>query len=161
MYSQSDFQKNKANMRKSMTISALAAIPFAAMAIAGFVMRMELLCAAGCMLALSVLIFLWDLRVSPQWRYGRFLKEIHSGLSRKSVGTLVRIGSDAVFKDGVNFYDVIINIYEDQSEDGERRFLLDCAKHIPSEWVGQDIVLTSHGNMVLAAEPAQKSVPAV
>lgn len=161
MYSQSDFQKNRANMRRSMTISTLAAIPFAATAIAGFVMRMEPLCAAGCMLALSVLIFLWDLRVAPQWRYGRFLKEIHSGLSRKSVGTLVRIGSAPVFKDGVNFYDVIINIYEDQSEDGERRFLLDCAKSIPSEWVGQDVVLTSHGNMVLAAELAQKSVPAV
>lgn len=157
MYSQTDFDKNKKGTAKNMLIALLAAAPFLVLFIVGFVTRTEAMSAVGCMLMISVLVFLWDLRVAPLWRYGRFLKEIHSGLSRKTLGTLVRIGSDSYFKDGVHFRDVIINIYEDQSEDGERRYMLDCKKEIPQEWLGRDIVLTSHGNMVLAAEMAKQS----
>ena len=37
-------------------------------------------------------------------------------------------------------------------EEGERRFLLDREKAFPAEWMGKDIVVTSHGSFVLEAE---------
>jgi len=92
-----------------------------------------------------------------QVRYGRYLKEVHSGLSRKTLGTLVRIGSDPVYTDGVNFREIILNIYEDMSEEGERRFLQDWRREMPAEWLNQDIIVTSHGSYLLEMELAAEA----
>ena len=126
------------------------------MAIAAFVLRIELLCIAGFVIAGSILIFLYDLRIKPALRYGRYLAEAHSGLTRQTVGALVRIGSAPVYQDGVNFHEVILNIYEDMAEEGERRFLLDVNKEIPQDWIGQDVVVTSHGSFLLDVAPVEK-----
>lgn len=153
MYSQTDFDNNKQAFRKELGKALLIALPFAVIAVAAFIKRIEWLCIGGCIGAGSVLILLWDLRIGPQRRYGRYLREIHSGLSRKTAGTLVSLGEDKVYTDGVWFYEMIINIYEDMSEEGERRFLFDCAKQRPDEWMGRDIAVTSHGNFVLDVSP--------
>ena len=68
----------------------------------------------------------------------------------------MRIGSDPVYQDGVNFHEVILNIYEDMAEEGERRFLLDVNKEIPQDWIGQDVVVTSHGSFLLDVAPVEK-----
>ena len=125
-------------------------------AAAAFGLRIELLCIAGLVIAGAILIFLYDLRIKPALRYGRYLAEAHSGLSRQTVGALVRISSDPVYQDGVNFYEVILNIYEDMAEEGERRFLLDAKKDIPQDWIGQDVVVTSHGSFLLDVAPVEK-----
>ena len=152
MYSKTDFEQNAARIRKELLVAAALMLPFLAGAVAAFILRVEIACTACVILAGAILIFLWDLRIGPLMHYKRFLKEIHSGLSRRTAGALVKIGQDPVYQDGVDFYEVIINIYEDLSEDGERRFLLDCQKEIDASFMNRDIVLTSHGNMVLDAE---------
>ena len=122
--------------------------------LAGFVIRNEIICIAGCILFFSVIIFLYDLRLQPALRYGRHLQEIHSGMSHQTLGALVRLGSDSVYMGGIDFHEVIINIYEDLAEEGERRFLLDINKEVPAEWMDQDVIVTSHGNFVLEVELA-------
>ena len=47
----------------------------------------------------------------------------------------------------------IINIYEDMSAEGERRFLLEGTKSVDSSLLGKDVAVTSHGNFVLDVEP--------
>jgi len=126
-------------------VMLLVMLPFLLLAVAGFVLRVEWLCTAGCILAGAGMIFLYDLRVKPALRYDAFLAEVHSGLTRQTVGALVRIGGDPVYQDGVNFYEVILNIYEDMNEEGERRFLLDAGKEIEQEWIGSDVAVISHG----------------
>ena len=70
---------------------------------------------------------------------------------------LMRIGEERVYQDGVWLYELILNVYEDLSEEGERRFLLDCQKPRPDALIGSDVALTSHGSFALAIEPlAQK-----
>ena len=156
LYDQTDFDANKREKRRQIRRALILALPFFAMAIAAFVLRIELLCIAGFVIAGSILIFLYDLRIKPALRYGRYLAEAHSGLTRQTVGALVRIGSDPVYQDGVNFYEVILNIYEDMAEEGERRFLLDVNKEIPQDWIGQDVVVTSHGSFLLDVAPVEK-----
>ena len=156
LYAQADFDANRREKRRQIRRALILALPFFAMAIAAFVLRIELLCIAGFVIAGSILIFLYDLRIKPALRYGRYLAEAHSGLSRQTVGALVRIGSDPVYQDGVNFYEVILNIYEDMAEEGERRFLLDAKKDIPQDWIGQDVVVTSHGSFLLDVAPVEK-----
>lgn len=156
LYAQADFDANRREKRRQIRRALILALPFFAMAIAAFVLRIELLCIAGFVIAGSILIFLYDLRIKPALRYGRYLAEAHSGLTRQTVGALVRIGSDPVYQDGVNFYEVILNIYEDMAEEGERRFLLDVNKEIPRDWIGQDVVVTSHGSFLLDVAPVEK-----
>jgi len=153
-YEQNDLQKSKKEKRGAITRMLLIMLPFLIAAIAAFVLRIEWLCSLCAVLAGAVMIFLYDLRVKPALRYDLFLEEVHSGLTRQTIGALVRIGCDPVYQDGVNFYEIILNIYEDMDEEGERRFLLDAKKTIPGEWLGRDIVVTSHGNYLLEARLA-------
>lgn len=156
LYDQTDFDANKREKRRQIRRALMLVLPFFLMAIAAFVLRIELLCIAGFVIAGSILIFLYDLRIKPALRYGRYLAEAHSGLTRQTVGALVRIGSDPVYQDGVNFHEVFLNIYEDMAEEGERRFLLDVNKEIPQDWIGQDVVVTSHGSFLLDVAPVEK-----
>ena len=156
LYAQTDFDANRQEKRRQITRALALALPFFLIAAAAFGLRIELLCIAGLVIAGAILIFLYDLRIKPALRYGRYLAETHSGLSRQTVGALVRIGSDPVYQDGVNFYEVILNIYEDMAEEGERRFLLDAKKDIPQDWIGQDVVVTSHGSFLLDVAPVEK-----
>ena len=150
-YEQTDFDRSKKEKSAAIRFMLLVMLPFLAAAAAGFMLRLEPLCALGFFLAGAAAVFLYDLRVKPALRYHAYLSEAHSGLSRQTVGTLVRIGCDPVYQDGVNFYEVILNIYEDMDEEGERRFLLDERKEIPSDWLGRDLIVTSHGSYLLEA----------
>ncbi|MCI6374664.1 MAG: hypothetical protein MR821_05170 [Clostridiales bacterium] len=157
MYGQADFEQNGRQQRRVLTVMLLAGVPLLALAAAGFAMRAEALCIAGCILFGAVEVFLWDWRLAPVRRYGRFLREVTSGLTRRTAGMLMRIGEERVYQDGVWLYELILNVYEDLSEEGERRFLLDCQKPRPDALIGSDVALTSHGSFALAIEPlAQK-----
>lgn len=149
LYSQADFEQNKRSARAGVSRMLLCALPFLAAAVAGFVLRIQLLCTAGCLLGGGVMILIYDTKVMPQRRYGRHLAEIHSGLTRQTVGAFVRMGTDLVHDIGLDFYEVILNIYEDMDEEGERRFLLDVKKSIDREWIGKDVVVTHHGSYIL------------
>ena len=156
-YDQADIIQSKTKKKTAILHTLVTMIPFLAMAVAGFALRLEWLCTAGCILAGAVAIFLYDLRVKPALRYDAFLAEVHSGLTRQTGGALVRIGADPVYDDGVDFYEIILNIYEDLDEEGERRFLLDAKKAIPEEWLHCDVIVTSHGSYLLEARLAQEA----
>lgn len=155
-YDQTDFDKSKKEKSTAIRKTLLFMLPFLAVCVAAFVLRIEPLCALGLFLAGAVAIFMYDLRVKPALRYDAYLAEAHSGLTRQTVGALVRIGQDPVYQDGVNFYEVILNIYEDMDEEGERRFLLDEKKEMPADWLGCDIVVTSHGSYLLEARVVEE-----
>lgn len=153
LYTQRDTEENRSRVKREGVKMVLCALPFVAMAVAGFILRNELLCAAGCILLSAMLIFTTDLCLMPVVRYGRFLRDIHNGLQRTTVGTLVRLGEDEVYEDGVYFSELMINIYENMSEEGERRFLLDRSKPRPQALLGGDVRVTSQGSIVLDVEP--------
>lgn len=153
LYSEADLLNNREETRKAAVFMLLCALPFAVIAAAAFCLRMEILCMAGCFVFGSVLIYLWDMRLSPKLRYGRFLKETTSGLTRKTAGTITKLSEEQIFEEGLWFYELILNVYEDLSEEGERRFLFDARKPRPGEFVGRDVALTSHGSIVLGVEP--------
>ena len=157
LYSEKDRELNSARMKREVLRIALIALAPLTLAVVAFVLRIEWLCMTGVLLTGGAIIFLSDMLVMPLWRYGRFLREITSGLTRRTAGTLVRVGEDPVYTDGVWMHECILNVYEDLSEDGERRFLLDSAKSIPQGLLGRDVVLTSHGNAVLGVQAMREA----
>ena len=62
LYAQADSDANRREKRRQIRRALILALPFFAMAIAAFVLRIELLCIAGFVIAGSILIFLYDLR---------------------------------------------------------------------------------------------------
>jgi len=152
LYSQDDLVNSRKAVKASVLRMLLIGLPFLAAAAAGFIVRNQLLCTAGCILFGSVLILLYDTKIMPAMRYRNHLEEIHSGLTRQTVGALVRIGTDPVHDIGLNFTEIILNIYEDMDEEGERRFLLDAKKEVPAEWLNRDVVVRSHGSFLLDIE---------
>ena len=99
------------------------------------------------------MIFVGDLFVAPVVRYGKFLRDLFSGLTRKTAGTLVRVGEDDIYENGVIFHEMIVNIYEDMTPEGERRFLIEPAMPLDTALIGRDVAVTSHDKVVLAVEP--------
>lgn len=155
-YARQDIELNQKRKKKECLTALGLMLPFLALCAAGFAVRNQALCTAGLMAACAAAIFWGDLRVMPMIRYGRFLKDVTTGLTHKTAGTLVRLGEDDVYEDGVYFHEVIINIYEDMSEEGERRFLLEGTKSVDPSLLGKDVAVTSHGNFVLNVEPLGK-----
>lgn len=155
-YAQQDIELNQKRKKKEYLTALGLMLPFLALCAAGFAVRNQALCTAGLMAACTAAIFWGDLRVMPMIRYGRFLKDVTTGLTHKTAGTLVRLGEDDVYENGVYFHEVIINIYEDMSEEGERRFLLEGTKSVDPSLLGKDVAVTSHGNFVLNVEPLGK-----
>lgn len=153
LYQEKDLEVNRLRARREGLRMALCALPFLAAGVVAFALRREALAIAGFALACASAIFLGDLRLMPVVRYGRFLGNIFSGLKRETAGTLVRLGEEEIYEDGVYFRELILNIYEDMDEEGERRFLLERAKPAPDNLVGRDVKVTSHGSIVLAVEP--------
>lgn len=149
LYGEQDLAQGRESARREGVRTVLCALPFAVLAVAAFVLRIEPLCVAGVMVCGGLVILRFDLRVSPQLRYNKYLREVRSGLTRRTAGALVRVSTDLVYEEGVYFREVILNIYEDMAEEGERRFLLDSAGSIPEEWIGRDVAVVSHGNYIL------------
>ena len=149
MYDQQDAARNKQEIKKETMRMLLCMLPFFAVAAVTFVLRIEPLCIAAVALMAATVIFLGDLKLGPHLRYRAFLREISGGLTRQTVGALVRVSPDPVYQDGVYSREIFINIYEDMSEEGERRFLLDCVKPIDESMMGRDVVITSHGSYVV------------
>ena len=153
LYTQEDCLENEKRLKREWGRLALCVLPILAASIAGFVLRVQLLAIGGAAAVCGVLIFLIDLKILPLVRYGRFLKEVLSGLRHEMAGTLVRIGEEEVYEDSVYFREIIVNIYEDLAEEGERRFLMGFEKPVPAELLGKDVKVTHHGSYLLAVEP--------
>ena len=60
LYDQTDFDANRREKRRQIRRALMLALPFFALAIVAFVLRIELLCIAGFVIAGSILIFLYD-----------------------------------------------------------------------------------------------------
>jgi len=156
LYTEEDVARSRSDVKSGLMRMLLFALPFFAVAAAGFVVRNQVLCTAGAILAGASMILTYDIRVMPARRYRNHLAEIHAGLTRQTVGTLVRVGADPVHDIGLNFTEIILNIYEDMDVEGERRFLLDVKKPPVDEWLGQDVVVTHHGSYVLEICPVEE-----
>ena len=151
LYQENDFAESRKERNAMIRRMLFFALPFLAGAAAAFALRLEALCIFCAVAFCSVLVFLYDLLVKPAVTYDRHLGEIQRGSSHDTLGTLVSVSKDLTYAEGINFREVIINIYEDMDEEGERRFLLDERRELPQEWMNRDVVISSYGNVVAGA----------
>lgn len=90
-YTEKKLEDNQICLRREIIKMLLAALPFLAVCVVGFAARNQTVCTIGLVLACAAVIFVGDLFVAPVVRYGKFLRDLFSGLTRKTAGTLVRV----------------------------------------------------------------------
>ena len=100
-YTEKKLEDNQICLRREIIKMLLAALPFLAVCVVGFAARNQTVCTIGLVLACAAVIFVGDLFVAPVVRYGKFLRDLFSGLTRKTAGTLVRVGEDDIYENGV------------------------------------------------------------
>lgn len=137
--------------RETIRLVGVIALPLILSAVL-FGLRLKWPCVLAAFLTCAAAIFLMDLRLRPAISYERWLKEILNGRQHDTAGILTRIGEEDVYEDKLCFKEVLVNIYLDLAEEGERRFLLDSSKRIPAELLNQPVLVRSHENYIVSVK---------
>ncbi len=124
---------------------------FLALAIAslvlGLLIRNKILMVAGCTLFGGLFYFALDMLAMPCVRYGRFLRDIHEGRSRKIQAGFVSVSGQPRPQNGVAFYDVLVR---EDGADADRLLYYDAKKPLPALKPGQRLDIESFGNYIIA-----------
>lgn len=100
----------------------------------------------------GLMLFLWEMKVSPVRLYGKYMREVLEGLRHDTEGVVVSLAQEGTFKDGVFFSVLILNVDPKMDAEGERLFYVDRAQQRPDLLPGDRVRLTSNGNFVTAWE---------
>ena len=149
MYDQNDFDLSLRQLRGQLLLLLLMGSPFLAGIIVSFVLRIKLLTIVLSILLGIVVIFFYNMRVSPVTAYRRYLRNIRTGLQRETQGVVVSFDPEETFKEGVRFRPLVINVDPKMDPEGERLFYFDLCKPLPAVQAGDSVHVVSHGNYVL------------
>lgn len=100
----------------------------------------------------SLVIFLWSMKLSPLLSYRRYLREIKGGLSRDVQGVVIQFDEGPTFRDGLNFYAMIVNIGDVDNPEDERLLYWDAHLPRPQIQAGDRVRARAHGNDIIALE---------
>lgn len=100
----------------------------------------------------AIIIFFWSMKLSPRLSYRRYLREIHSGISRDVEGVIVALDEDTAFRDGLSFYRMVVNVGDLEAEEDERILYWDAQMGKPELAVGDRVAARAHGNDIIGLE---------
>lgn len=95
-------------------------------------------------------LFLRGMKLSPLLCYRRYLREISHGLSHEEEGAVVRFSQQAAFRDGLDFYQLVVNVGDPKDEKDERILYWDASLPRPELAAGERVRVLVHGNELLA-----------
>ena len=72
------------------------------------------------------LLFYRGMRLAPLTAYARYLRELQSGLTREVEGVVVRFAGETSFREGLYFYQLVLNVGDLREEKDERFFYWDA-----------------------------------
>lgn len=102
----------------------------------------------------SLVIFLWSMKLSPLLAYRRYLRDIKGGLSRDVEGVVTQFDDAPTFRDGLNFYAMIVNVGDTNDPEDERLLYWDAHLARPEIHVGDRVQARAHGNDIIALTKA-------
>lgn len=97
----------------------------------------------------AALIFLWGMKLTPRLAYRKFLRELHSGLSREVHGIVTDLNETTTFRDGLTFYGIIVNVGDANDPEDDRLLYWDAQLGRPDVAVGDTVAVRAHGNDIM------------
>ena len=151
-YSRQDLQEIAGQLRRLLWRAGLPSLLCLAALVASLAARMQWLTVMVTLAWGGLVLFFWDMKVSPVLAYRRHVSGILSGLRRTAEGRVVSFSEEGTYKDGVFFDTLIINVDPRMDPEGERLFLLDRCKQRPSLAPGDFVRVAANGNFMTAWE---------
>ncbi len=143
-YNQGDYDVLKREINKKLLVFGLVVAAYLTGVSMLFSMRLQFACMSFTFVAGSIIIFFAYIYLVPPLKYRKFLKEMHSGQQRESLGEFVRIEEDETFREGVSFYPFITV----DDEGFEHRFYWDAQKPLPQIEPGAKVNVTTYGQSI-------------
>lgn len=154
LYTPKDLEENARQLKAEWLRIALCSAPMLALLIFSLVRRMEIVTIVVTIVWGALLIFLCSLRLGPVYAYRRYLREVTTGLSRRTEGVVVSYAQDLTFKEGVEFHVLVVNVGQKGDEEDDRMFYYDHCKPQPQLSAGERVCVTSHSNFVIGLSRA-------
>ncbi|MDR2505435.1 MAG: hypothetical protein LBD16_04935 [Oscillospiraceae bacterium] len=149
VYDERDLAAVDAAWRRSLIIAAAALALFIASCVTTVILRQKLAAIAISVVLGSLFIFFWGMKAEPVRHMRKHLREIHSGLTKTTVGRIMSFGSDAVSREGIECFAVLLNVGETGDENDERLFYWNAGLAAPRVSVGDTVSVISHGNDIV------------
>ncbi len=152
LYNQNDIHSAEFRIKRDSIIGLAGGLLLVSLCIILFLRRGKPLCVSVSIITGWALVFFLDLYFIPDDSYCKWLKDLHSGLRRKTEGTLLKIEKEKVYEKHLCFREIMVNISEDNTGIIERRFLIDANKRIPIGMLNRRVSITSCESYVLDIE---------
>ena len=150
MYQTSDLEENRQQLKRRLLALLLPMV----LLIAGIVVsllpdiRLQWLTILLTILGGAAVIFCYGIFIYPVLSYGRHLKNVLEGLRRETTGRLREFSSQSCFREGVEYYPMVINTGDKGDEADDRLFYYDVHKGMPPYKPGDMITVVSHDKAV-------------
>lgn len=165
LHSQKDVVKNQARIRRVAVLLGILALIAAAGIAASLIWRdathmnnpnempSQIAAIAITIVFGGAIIFIWSMKLSPPLAYRKFLRELGRGLSRYVEGEIVAVDEEVTFRDGLDFYAIMVNIGDVNDPEDDRRLYWDAQLGKPEALqIGDQVIMHAHGNDILGFE---------
>ena len=150
LYTQEDFQKNRAQLRRRLTWIMIPAAVLLGLVVWSFILRVKWLTMALSVVLGSGLIFAYGMFLSPIIAYGRHLQQALTGRTRSLAGAFKEMEESAVAREGVMYYPMLVSVGDMAEPEDDRLFYYDANISRPSFQVGERLTITAHDKFVTA-----------
>lgn len=154
MYTEQDYQDIRGQIRQRSFALGIPAVLLLAGVIVSFVFRVKPLTMGLSVLLGVFCIFGYGMLLYPVIAYGRHLDEVLHGRVRSTTGAFKEMEEQAVMRDGVKYYPMMLSVGDMENPEDDRLFYYDANLPRPDWKVGEMLTVTAHDKALGAWERA-------
>ena len=144
MYTEQDYTEIRSQIRRrSLALGVPAAVMLAGV-IVSFVFRIKWLTMGLSVLLGAFCIFGYGMLLYPVRAYGRDVDEVLHGRVRSTTGAFKEMEEQAVLREGVRYYPMMISVGDMENPEDDRLFYYDANLPRPDWKVGEMLTVTAH-----------------
>ncbi len=154
MYTEQDYNEIRGQIRQRSVALGVPAALLLAGVIVSFVFRIKWLTMALSVVLGAFCIFGYGMLLYPVIAYGRHLDEVLHGRVRSATGAFKEMEEQAVMREGVMYYPMMISAGDMANPEDDRLFYYDANLPRPDWKVGDMLTVTAHDKALGAWERA-------
>lgn len=154
MYTEQDYADICAQLKRRWLALGIPAGLLLGLVIVSFIIRIKWLTMTLSVLLGASCIFCYGLLLSPIVAYRRHLDEVLHGRVRNTTGAFKDMETQAVMRDGVKYYPMMLSVGDMENPEDDRLFYYDANLPRPDWKIGDMLTVTAHDKSLGAWERA-------
>lgn len=155
MYTEQDLLDNRSQMKRRLLLLAIPVLLCIIGIVITFIVRtkdfsMEWLTILLTIVGGVIVLFCYSMFIGPVRAYGKHIQNMLSGRKREAEGYLISFDRDTVWRDGVEYHPLMVNIGERNDEEDNRLFYYDANRPLPAFDLGDRVHVVAHDKAVSA-----------